>query len=249
MKLGICYNLFDGEELLEPNVKNVRKFVDYISVIFQKTSYFGNTINFDILYKLHKDKLIDDIIEYKNDLSLNPKINEVNIRNLGLSYSIKNNCSYHISADIDEFYEDLTFVKKEIKKYDSAVVYLENYFKEPTFQITPSQNHIVTFIHSTNLFYQLKENYPYKIDLSRRLNNYEKCRVFNKEEFIIHHYSYVRKNINFKIDNSLNWLRNKNNFKEKFHNYQVGNILNVPPDFNNRRTKIAKDIFNLKGLL
>lgn len=241
--------MFDGEELLEQNLKNVRKFVDYTAVIYQKTSYFGNIIDFNLIDKLHKDNLVDDLIEYKNDISLNPKTNEVNIRNLGLSLSKKNNCTHHISADVDEFYQDLTYVKKEIENFDSSVVYLENYFKDPTYQITPSQNHVTTFIHSTKLFYQLTKDYPYKIDLSRRLNNFEKCRVFNKEEFIIHHYSYVRKNIDVKIDSSSNWLINKNKFKEMFNNYKVGNILNVPPDFNNRRTKVANDIFNLKVIL
>ena len=36
MKLGIAYNLFDGEELLEASVKSVRGCADYICVIYQK---------------------------------------------------------------------------------------------------------------------------------------------------------------------------------------------------------------------
>ena len=30
MKLGVSYNIFDGEELLENSIKSIRKNVDYI---------------------------------------------------------------------------------------------------------------------------------------------------------------------------------------------------------------------------
>jgi len=42
MKIGVSYNLFDGEELLESSIKSIRKNVDYISVVYQTVSNFGN---------------------------------------------------------------------------------------------------------------------------------------------------------------------------------------------------------------
>ena len=41
MKLGVSYNLFDGEELLENSIKCIRDSVDHISVVYQSTSNFG----------------------------------------------------------------------------------------------------------------------------------------------------------------------------------------------------------------
>ena len=38
MKLGIAYNLFDGEELLVDSIKSIRNSVDYIIVIYQQVS-------------------------------------------------------------------------------------------------------------------------------------------------------------------------------------------------------------------
>ena len=40
MKIGVSYNLFDGEELLESSIKSIRKNVDYISVVYQTISNF-----------------------------------------------------------------------------------------------------------------------------------------------------------------------------------------------------------------
>ena len=42
MKLGVSYNIFDGEELLENSIKSIRENVDYISVVYQEVSNFGN---------------------------------------------------------------------------------------------------------------------------------------------------------------------------------------------------------------
>ena len=41
MKLGLAYNLFDGEELLEYSLRSIRNNVDYISVQYQEISNHG----------------------------------------------------------------------------------------------------------------------------------------------------------------------------------------------------------------
>ena len=45
MKIGISYNLFDGEELLESSIKSIRNNVEYVSVVYQTISNFGNPCN------------------------------------------------------------------------------------------------------------------------------------------------------------------------------------------------------------
>lgn len=39
MKLGVCYMVFDGEELLKSAITSLRKEVDFVSVTWQKISY------------------------------------------------------------------------------------------------------------------------------------------------------------------------------------------------------------------
>ena len=41
MKLGISYSVWDGEELLEASLKSVRKNCDYINIVWQKYSWYG----------------------------------------------------------------------------------------------------------------------------------------------------------------------------------------------------------------
>lgn len=43
MKLGISINLFDGEELLKPLLVNIRPHVDYINIVYQEVSYWGES--------------------------------------------------------------------------------------------------------------------------------------------------------------------------------------------------------------
>ena len=35
MKLGIAYNVFDGEELLTSSLENMRDMVDFICIVYQ----------------------------------------------------------------------------------------------------------------------------------------------------------------------------------------------------------------------
>lgn len=251
MRLGISYNVFEGEELLACAVSQVRNNIDFISVVYQTESYFGNKSNDSLLstlISLKEEKLIDELVEHKNNLSLRPKENEVDARNAGLQASIKNGCTHHISSDVDEIYENIEYVKSKMDGYDSSVVYLENYYKCSNYQITPSQNHQTTFIHSVDFYYSMEVDYPYNIDMTRRLVDVKNCIVFNKDDFLIHHMSYVRKNIRSKIYNSGNWvISDKEKFVKEYELYKLGDKLKIPPDFNNRRTKFVHNNF-LKGI-
>ena len=154
MKTGICYMVFDGEELLEFAIKSIRNVIDYISVTYQDISYFGNEADSSLketLFRLKDQKLIDDLIFYKTDFSISPKENELNLRNLGLQYSRNNGCTHHISSDVDEFYKDFELKKVfnliKDQNYDFTFVKQEIYYKDPTWLISPNQEMYVTFIH------------------------------------------------------------------------------------------------------
>jgi hypothetical protein len=56
MRLGISYNVFDGEELLESSIKLIRDNVDFISVVYQTTSNFGNQCSEELVPLLHRLK-------------------------------------------------------------------------------------------------------------------------------------------------------------------------------------------------
>jgi hypothetical protein len=98
--------VFDGEELLEFAIKAIKKNVDWVSATYQSTSYFGNPADPNLAITMHRLKeegLVDELIHFEPDLSLEPKENELKLRNIGLEASKKAGCTHHISADVDEF--------------------------------------------------------------------------------------------------------------------------------------------------
>lgn len=253
MKLGISYMLFDGEELLEFALKSIRKNIDHISVTYQTTSYFGNPAGPDLiplLKRLENDNLIDELIHYEPNLSITPKENELKLRNLGLNASRKAECTHHISADVDEFYDpqQLESAKKIMEEgdYDFSVAYLDTYYKHPTFLISPDQKLFVSFIHPVNNEYNANPIFPFQIETTRKFINCKKYRIFSREEFVIHHMSYIRKDIRKKFQNSDNGRCYKiDKFVEKFNTYSVGERVCLIPDFMNRKTVLVDNKFNI----
>ena len=210
MKLGIAYNLFDGEELLEYSIKSIRDNVDFISVIYQEVSYHGNKCSEDILEFLItlKDRgLIDEVHLFKPNLGLNPSINETNKRNIGLHISRKNDCTHHMSIDTDEFYTDeqFKFMKDTMLNgdYDSGACQHCQYYKDSIYMIKDKENEYVTTIEKIHDFtqYVFAINYPVIVDPTRKTNNI-KYKIFNRFEVEMHHMSYVRKDIKKKLLNS-----------------------------------------------
>ena len=141
-KLGIAYNIFDGEEILPFSISAIRKEADYIAVVYQKISNAGEKAAPDLedkLNELKRLKLADELYLYEPDLTKDLHFNEKKKRDIGLHLVKKAGCSYFLSMDCDEFYESEEFARakkfiadNEIKS--SAVSILE-YLKKPEYLI------------------------------------------------------------------------------------------------------------------
>jgi hypothetical protein len=225
-------------------------------VTYQTTSYFGNPSSPDIadtLESLKNKGLVDEVIYFEPNLKLHPKENELRLRNIGLQASRDANCTHHISSDVDELYDakQLEYVKQEVdgKDYDLTMVYMENYYKDPTFLVYPSQNLMTSFIHPVDNEYNkdvLYPEFPFHMETTRRLSKFKKHRVFDKSEFVMHHYSYVRKDILKKFNNSDNGRFYKmKKFLDTFNTYNVGERVCLLPDFLNRKTIQVENKFGI----
>lgn len=218
--LGVAYNVFDGEELLIHSIKQIKNFVDYVVVVAQEKSNFNN-VNSNLrnnLYQLIDLDLIDFVHWYKpsfiygddGTISLdNAVTNEQKKRQIGLDICKAYGCTIFSSMDCDEIYDkdEYEFAKKDFIKgnYDSSFCQMKTYYKKPIYQVIPLENYYVP------LFYKVKGNskftfdfippYPVEIDPSRRIKaGYG--RIYTRNEIQMNHYSYVRNNIESKINNS-----------------------------------------------
>jgi hypothetical protein len=214
MKLGIAYNLFDGEELLEYSIRSVRNNTDFVSVIYQEISYHGLKCSdgmLDFLLNLKDQGLIDEIVLFEPDIAdtsgENASLNETRKRNLGLEVSRKNGCTHHMSMDVDEFYteDQFAYMKNAMESgdFDCAGVQHCQYYKDSIYILKKKEQEYVTTIEKinpeTNYVYWI--DYPVPVDPTRKTNN-KKCRVFSRDEVEMHHMSFVRKDIKKKLSSS-----------------------------------------------
>jgi hypothetical protein len=210
MKLGVSYNVFDGEELLEGSIKQIRNQVDYVSVVYQTKSNLGNSCDKNLvplLKRLQKNGLIDYIEEYK-PIGINPHFDEITKRNIGLELSKKENCTHHMSMDTDEYYllEDFISVKKLIEEndYDSSYCQMRTYYKTWDYQLDPPEDYYVSLIYKIkqNSKFIFAHNCPVLVDPTRRMSLCESPIILQREQIEMHHGSYIRNNIRTKLTNS-----------------------------------------------
>jgi hypothetical protein len=210
MKLGVSYNVFDGEELLESSINSIRDNVDYISVVYQTTSNFGNPCDeglVPLLNDLQERGLVDEVFEYRPKVNRGGHHNEITKRNIGVSLSQGAGCTHHMAMDSDEFYthEQFNFMKKEIEEgdYDSSACQMTTYYKDSIYRLDPKEEYYVSLLFKikNTSDYVMGTQFPVLVDPTRRMNP-GKCRVFTRDEIEMHHMSYVRKDLRKKLQNS-----------------------------------------------
>ena len=137
IRLSASYNLFNGEELLIPSIRNSHQFCEHISIIFQSTSNTGNLADVSLFeaIKFAIDKnLCQDLIWYKPDLGQTARWNERRKREIGLALAKKNKCSHYMTLDADEFY-----FPEEVNRFK---VYFSNNLNDHDIVTVPSYLHI-----------------------------------------------------------------------------------------------------------
>jgi hypothetical protein len=103
--------------------------------------------------------------------------------------------------DSDEYYFDFAEAKDLYIKagHDGSVVSLYTYFKLPTLRFEKPEGYFVPFIHKLNQdTISGVPEYPFYCDPTRRIN----CTDVIELPIKMHHFSWVRKDIQMKIRNS-----------------------------------------------
>lgn len=202
MKLAAIYNVWDGEELLIGSMKTLMHHVDVFILVYQNTSNYGETHRplDNISFAYHNITAVVKEL-YRPQLDKTPQWNETNKRNIGLELAHAAGCTHFIHVDCDEYYTDFGQAKRmyELSGAAGSVASLYTYFYHPTLQLTPIEGYMVPFIH------ELKsdtvaghKSYPYHVDPTRRINQTDVLQL----PVFMHHYSYVRFDIERKMRNS-----------------------------------------------
>jgi hypothetical protein len=104
------------------------------------------------------------------------------------------------------------------------------------------------------IYHKQKENhdlilnspFPYPVDRTRRCSPQGNHLAFSPHEIIMHHMTFVRKDIKRKMMNSQNnVVYNIQDMLDHFQNYQLGQTVRIPPDMRNRKTILTENLFNI----
>lgn len=237
MKLGVSYNVFDGEELLKGSIQQIREFATHINIVYQIQSNWGNYNNpLPLLLELKESGLVDSIELYTPDLKMNARYNETKKRNIGLECSKLAGCDYHISLDCDEYFIKSEFKslidKMESGNYDSSYCQIKNYYKSWNYQLKDSVDYLVPLIYKVDSGLYGSLDTPVKCDPTRVMSLRKSPLILDTIQ--MHHGTYIRDDIKMKLVNSssrigfsLSDIKKVVNHYENWKYPQLGFIISI----------------------
>ncbi|HET6224668.1 MAG TPA: hypothetical protein VFF27_00220 [Bacteroidia bacterium] len=250
MKLSAIYNCWDSEELLKGSIEQIYNSVDLIIIVWQDVSNFGES--YSPMPRIIKDGIdkLGKVIFSKYVPALNNGFkNEINKRHLGLEIAKKNSCTHFLHLDCDEYYDTNEFEKAKSyflnSGHSGSACKMWTYFKNPTFRLDTPEGYHVPFIHKLKSHTRAGyKTYPYYCDPTRRINETDVIEL----DIMMHHFSWVRENIDRKVNNSSakSSLLNGTLLKD----YHSTILWNTPEgyyikDFD-KRIKLVENKFNVK---
>ena len=246
MKLGVSYIVFDGIELLEHSIKQIRKHVDYVQVVYQTDSWFGHKIKNEDLIILNSLKvrgLVDELSKFSNFTPLKDSIAnsiaraksyEMEKRYFGLKSALKKGCTHYLCMDVDEFYveEQFAIAKSEIEKkdYSLTAVRFINYVKLPTLHrgYDPSR---VPFICKINESSKMTNRFFVKCDPTRGISSNPKTtHEFDNNIITMHHMETVRKDLKTKYEATTRAIFKRSSAGTLINN--INNVSHANPELN-----------------
>lgn len=210
-KWGVSYSVFDNEEMLEYSIKSIRKQVDYVNVVYQLESWYGNPASENLiptLNALKKKGLIDELIEYKANPTIKAVNQERNKRNMGLEHAKKAGVNYFMTMDCDEFYIDreLEKAKHFIVKNSITYSYVDifNYFSPTLRSIYPAVSYVNFFskITKSSKLVDSNKHSIALVDPTRMLGHLYNSKYYFMNSIAMHHMTMYRKDILKKMTNS-----------------------------------------------
>jgi hypothetical protein len=214
MKLGVSYIVFDGVELLEKSILQIRDHSDWISVIYQEKSWFGDKAPNSMLptiTSLLDRGIINEIVKFEDFTPRATKtLTDIRAvkeferrkRQVGLRKSLDAGCTHYLCMDVDEFYVTSQFAQaKQLiidNGYTATSAPFINYVNLPTIHRGYDGNR-VPFICKISELSNMGPYFFVKCDPTRGISNCsDKTIDFNRDIITMHHMETVRKDLTLK---------------------------------------------------
>jgi hypothetical protein len=250
MRLVAIINAWsDTVELLPTCILNIAPVVNKVIVLYSEKSNKGNVD--DRITELVFGNLPCQWVNVEPQVGNSSHENELRKRNWGLKLAKEQRFTHFLMMDSDEFYiqDEVQKEKTRIEEnnLNGLVCPLKVYIKSPT--LWCEDHTLVPFIQKlkpdTNFGHY--PNYPFNqdgsgnshIDPTRRVNHFDRVEM---SEIFMHHFSYVRKDMELKINNSsANLNRSRANIYSDLENARSGYISKLY----HKELKECENIFNI----
>lgn len=236
MRLFASYIVYDGIELLEQSINQIRNQCDIIQVIYQNVSWFNKPIpkeSIDILHNLKNKGIIDLLDCFNNFRPLDKSLintphyikvakqYETKKREFGLRTALNNNATHFISLDVDEFYkqEDFYFAKEIIKEnnFDLTACRFINYVKSPEYHRGYDSKY-VPFICKINDKSRMGVGFFIDCDPTRGITPGINTYTFNEGLLTMHHMETIRKDLKTKYESTTRLYFDRNKIDDLINN-------------------------------
>ena len=201
MKIGVAYNIWDGDEHLPESLHWVRQFADYV------VGVYSNVSNSSELYEPTIPLGFNRLIEYLPNQSLTRHQNELAKRNIGYKACMDADCTLFMTIDCDEIYDPYQLMRVAVRMqrdgYDASACQMQTYYGDKFHQYLEPERYYVPLLYKVWQGREFKEytQWPVLADPTRKFAS-NNVLVLSREECEMHHYSYVRNDIARKLRNS-----------------------------------------------
>ena len=187
---------------------------------------------------------------YEPDLKVDSKTNEKRKHQQLIEFARSKNCTHFFLSATDHFYkeDEILYAINVVLTTGVKTTYskMVTYFKEPTLMLEPLEEYYMPFICSTSV--NMGNMSPVLVDPACSFRPFAPYYVFKEEEVLMHHFSWIRKDIRNKLENAaakVNWEDKIEDFIDRYNNFKLGDRF---PYYPKHKIVETEDIFNLRNI-
>jgi len=209
MKLAALYTVFNGLELLEGSINQIYSETDVIYLGWQNVSHYGEPSSEvePFVNKLAKKYKKVKLFQFK-PRGGNAKKEERRKINQMIRMAQVDSCTHFFISATDHYYdtEQFKWAKQKSKQYDVTASKMYTYFKKPEWRLNPIESYYMPFIcklrvHQTHSA-DTKGKWNVYVDPALCILPNDSFYEFKEDELMMHHYSFIRKDIENKLRNA-----------------------------------------------